>query len=122
MSPMALVSALSLLGLTANAADVPAPEKPSSKSASVPPFQMRLVAPHAEANTEEMILLGVPESEQKLHVQKAAVLDHASLKDVFVGIQGPGAESTITVVFTLDGTERFAQVTRDNIGERLAIV
>jgi preprotein translocase subunit SecD len=112
-----VVTSLCALGLV-SAADV----LPSTKPASAPVFQLRLVAHQAEANTEEMAPLKAPQPAQKLHVQKAALLDQTSLKEAFAAVQGPDGEVAITIVFTPAGTEKFAQVTRDNIGERLAIV
>ena len=84
---------------------------------------MRWVAESASVETEELELRGG--SQEKLHVEKAVQLDASHVRLVgVVGIEAsdqPG-KMRIAVTLTQDGAARFAQITRDGKGRRLAIL
>jgi preprotein translocase subunit SecD len=90
---------------------------------TVAPFQMRLVSSNAKDDTEEMSYVNseVPKKTQTLHVQKAVLLDQTSVEEAFAEFEAPGIP-VITLVFTVPASDKFAEIIRDNIGERLAIV
>jgi len=96
------------------------PSKPAA-------FEIRLVLDRASADSEPLICAhpggaagnGV---EEKLHVQKQPLLDRSSIKTAVAAKNPLTGASEVDLTFTAPGTKRFAQVTRDHIGERLAIV
>src|SRR6185369_9090152 len=88
-------------------------------------FQMRLVADKASNETEQMTLVQKwhgQEKQEVLYVQKAALLDQTDLKSATVSTNAQLGFPQIDISFTDNGTKRFAKVTRQNIGKRLAIV
>ncbi|MFO1477892.1 MAG: hypothetical protein U1F98_14755 [Verrucomicrobiota bacterium] len=115
MKKMISVVSGCLVGLAALAAD--------SSTAQV--FQMRLVADNSSSQTERMTLVqSSPGNRQPeiFSVQKAVLLDQADLKSATVSTNTPTGAPRIDLVFTEKGAQRFAEVTRQNIGKRLAIV
>lgn len=60
--------------------------------------------------------------EEKLHVQKKPLLDRSSLKSAAVEKDPLTGASEVQLTFTDQGAKRFAEVTRDHVGQRLAIV
>ncbi len=110
-----------LLVLLALCSLTSAEDKPAS---SAPVFQMRLVAEDASPDTEAMVhptKSDNPGDWPTLHVEKKVLLDDACLKKAFVVREGDGSPS-IDLEFTGEGAERFAEVTRQAVGQRLAIV
>jgi len=103
-------------------------------------FQMRLVLENPSSETDQMTLVRKGQgADQKevLFVQKTVLLDETDLKSAEVSTNLPngtidnllkakGAERVQTVqidiVFTDKGAKRLAEITRKNIGKRLAIV
>jgi SecD/SecF fusion protein len=57
-----------------------------------------------------------------LHVQHLVLLDQSALKSATVTTNQPDGSPRIAIAFTDDGKKRFAEVTRQNVGRRLAIV
>jgi preprotein translocase subunit SecD len=91
---------------------------------SGPVFQMRLVAEASSEGTEEMVVVGTgKETAQKetLPVLKKVLIDQKDLKSARVNKDQLGRPQ-IEIRFTDEGKKRFAEVTRDSIGKRLAIV
>jgi len=87
-------------------------------------IQFRLVVDIRTAQTEEMILAQPgrpPNRPEVINVQKNALLDQSDLKSATVATDNIG-NPVIYINFTDDGTKRLAEVTRQNIGKRLAIV
>ena len=82
---------------------------------------MRLVSRDATVDTEDLSFVEIKGSNETetLHVRKAALLDQTSVQEAYAGLQ---PSPTITIVFNVPGSEKFAEATRDNVGERLAIV
>ena len=106
---------LSCLQFTAIGADSPAP----------PVFQMRLVVDTATEDSEEMVMFDkgkVPEQKETLHVQKKVLIDQSHLKSARVIKDKQLGTSQIEIRFNDEGTKRLAEVTRNMIGKRLAIV
>jgi tRNA A-37 threonylcarbamoyl transferase component Bud32 len=85
-------------------------------------FQMRWVQDKPSADNEPMTLAGRGQSET-LNVEKAVLLDQSALHSVEAihRPQGDGGEC-ISLQFTESGKQRFAKVTRDGKGRRLAII
>jgi preprotein translocase subunit SecD len=98
-------------------------------SSSSPVFQIRLVLDEPSSESEEMSVINrfkdAMNNDQNLtnviHVQKAVLLDQTALKSATVQKAKIG-QPTIGVTFSEDGRKRFAEITRQNIGKRLAIV
>ncbi len=91
---------------------------------SGPVFQMRLVADASSEGSEEMVVVGTgKEAAQKetLPVLKKVLIDQKDLKSARVSKDQLG-HPQIEIRFTEEGKKRFAKVTRDSIGKRLAIV
>ena len=88
-------------------------------------FQMRLVLDKPSSETEQMRLVQKgygTDQKEVLFVQKTALLDQRALKSATVMTRGPYNVPFIEFVFTDDGKKRMAEVTRQSIGKRLAIV
>lgn len=101
-------------------ADVP--PRPPDKSPSV--LQMRLVADAAATDTEEMVIVdrsNDPNSWQVVHVKKAVLLDSSAVKSAFT-VKEQDGRTSIMLEFNDAGAVKFAEVTRDAKGKRLAIV
>jgi RNA polymerase sigma factor (sigma-70 family) len=88
-------------------------------------FQFRLVlnAPSAKADTMTVVQ---PDADAKtaktLYVQKKVLLDQTDLKSASVITNQPAGKPWIQITFTDAGAKRFAKVTHQNIGKRLAII
>jgi SecD/SecF fusion protein len=88
-------------------------------------FQMRLVADKPSSETEQMTLVEkrhAREHTEVLSIQKTALLDQTDLKSATVSTNTPTGAPVIEIAFTDKGAKRFAKVTRQNIGKRLAII
>lgn len=91
-----------------------------------PAFEMRLVVDSTSADAERMTLvLQNPGSGQTrlepLYVQKTVLLDQTAVESAKVATNALGAPQ-IEITLTDAGRKRFAKITRQNIGKRLAIV
>ncbi len=98
--------------------------QPPAVASSGAMFQMRLVADAPSSNSTEMTIVhttGSTARRETVHVQNAVLLDQTALKSAQV-LQDPNGQPQISIQFTESGRKRFAQVTRENIGKRLAIV
>ena len=88
-------------------------------------FQFRLVlnAPSAKAERMTVVQPGVDaKAAETLYVQKKVLLDQTDLKSASVITNQPPGKLRIDITFTDAGAKRFAEVTRQNIGKRLAII
>ena len=94
-------------------------------------LQFRLVVDSPTADTEQMTIVQPNRSSRQsevLNVQKEVLLDRSDVKSAKFGAQISGVPEnvrgpvTILIKFTDDGAKRLAEVTRQNIGKRLAIV
>ncbi len=94
-------------------------------TAAPPIIQFRLVVDNPTADSEPMTVVQPDNSPRQpgevLNVQKAALLDSSDMKNASVMVENRG-KPKIDIKFTDDGAKRFAEVTRQNIGKRLAIV
>ncbi|MBI1841589.1 MAG: hypothetical protein HYR88_12150 [Verrucomicrobia bacterium] len=102
-----------------------------SLAAAEPPrpaaFQIRLVLDTASADTEQLTLAhqNVPGGkvvEDRLNVQKTPLLDRSAVKTASVQKSRASGAPEIQIVFTDRGAARFAEVTKQHVGKRLAIV
>jgi len=96
------------------------PSKPTA-------FEIRLVLDKAAADSEPLIRAHPGTAagnavEERLHVQKQPLLDRSSIKTAVAAKNPLTGDSEVELTFTAPGAKRFAQVTRDHVGERLAIV
>jgi len=88
-------------------------------------FQFRLVldAPSAKADPMTAVRPGADaKATETLYVQKKVLLDQTDLKSASVITNQPAGKPRIDITFTDTGAKRFAKVTRQNIGKRLAII
>jgi RNA polymerase sigma factor (sigma-70 family) len=88
-------------------------------------FQFRLVlnAPSAKADPMTVVQPGTDaKPAQTLYVQKKVLLDQTDLKSASVITNQPAGKPWIQITFTDAGAKRFAKVTHQNIGKRLAII
>ena len=97
-----------------------------SKSKIVSIFQMRRVVDETATDAEKMTMLNTNKTtgqafQQVLFVEKQALLDQADLQSAKL-IAGNQAEPQIEITFTSAGREKFGQVTRELLHERLAII
>ena len=116
MKKLLTMAAVCLVAVVAMAAD----------STKPPFFQMRLVAESPSADSEQLICQSTNQetgriSVEKLDVQKKILLDQTALKSA---IASRSRQNYWQVDFSLtpEGTKRFAEVTGQNLGKRLAIV
>ena len=87
-------------------------------------LQFRLVVDNPTADSEQMTIVQPNNSSRQpevLNVQKEVLLDNSVVRNAAVVADGRG-NPEINVKLTDDGAKRFAEVTRQNIGKRLAIV
>ncbi len=98
----------------------------AAASAKPSVFQMRLVVDNPSADSEQLILRKTNQetgqvTTEMLNVGKKVLLDQTALKSV---VASKSRQDYWQVDFSLtpDGTERFAAITGQNIGRRLAIV
>ena len=92
----------------------------AADSSSPPVFQMRLVANTPSADSEEMVCTDTTVGKKEtLHVMKKVLIDQTDLKSAEVIKRAP---TQISIKFTDAGKKRLAEVTRENIGKRLATV
>jgi hypothetical protein len=82
-------------------------------------LQMRWVRDTPSADTESMTLAARGRSET-LNVEKTVLLDQSALLSVEALHRATGSQ--IALQFTASGTQRFAEVTREGKGRRLAII
>lgn len=104
----------------------------AAQSDSAPTFQVRLaelVAPDssAPADADTMTLTNTnPQIGrtyiQKYYVHRQVLLDQSDLESVKLVTDQPSGRPELDLTFSPRGRERFAQVTRDNTGKRLAII
>jgi preprotein translocase subunit SecD len=95
-------------------------------------FQMRLVLDKPSSDSEQMTLVQKwhdiynknqeVEKKEVLFVQKTALLDQTDLKSAEVSTNSPTFAPRIRIIFTDEGAKRLSEVTRQNIGKRLAII
>ena len=88
-------------------------------------FQFRLVLNAPSAKADPMTVVQ-PDADAKtaktLYVQKKVLLDQTDLKSASVITNQPAGKLRIDITFTDAGAKRFAKVTHQNIGKRLAII
>jgi preprotein translocase subunit SecD len=87
-------------------------------------FQMHLVLDAPSSDSTEMSIVYKPERptrKQVLNVQNTVLLDQTALKSAKVEKDNLG-QPQIAITFTENGRKRFAEVTRQSVGKRLAIV
>src|SRR5438552_7749741 len=93
---------------------------------SKPVFQVRLVIDRPTAESEEMTITRTDAAggttREVLQVQRTPLLDHKAVRSASVQTSAPTGAPEIQVTFTDKGAQRFAEITRQNIGKRLAIV
>jgi preprotein translocase subunit SecD len=90
----------------------------------LPTLQFRLVVDSPTADSEPMTVVAAnPHSTRPevLNVQKTVLLDQSAVKHATASKDALG-QSIVNVELTADGAKRFAAVTRDNVGKRLAII
>lgn len=93
-------------------------------SSTTPGFQMRLVLDAPSTNSEPMIEVTHNQDHSctnVLNIQKTVLLDQTALKSATVGANALG-QQVIKIVLTDAGAKRFAEVTRQNLHKRLAII
>jgi preprotein translocase subunit SecD len=91
---------------------------------TMPVFQMRLVLDTPDGDSEQMTLITKNEHDSYtnvLNVQKTVLLDQTALKSATSHADALG-QPVIEINFTENGGKRIAEVTRQNVGKRLAIV
>jgi len=106
-----------LLTVIASAAD----------STKAPIFQMRLVLDEPTTGSEQFIFQRTNSSNgnaytEKLEVDKKVLIDQTALKSVTAGSTNIQGYQMIDFSLTPEGRKQFAEITRQNIGKRLAIV
>lgn len=89
-------------------------------------FEIRLVKDGAEPDTEQMTVTrsssdDTQTQKEALHVQKTPLLDRTAIDQASVTKDVTGRPQ-ILITFTEKGGKLFADVTRRNVGNRLAIV
>lgn len=99
----------------------------AGESTNAPVFQLRLVAGSgledaSSGGSNEFTLLQVDRRSGKtnaevLLLEKTILLDHTGIENAEVA-----TNREISITFTEEGRKRFADVTRKNIGKRLAIL
>jgi len=100
--------------------------KHAAQAPKAPVLQMRLVLDAPSDDADRMTLVsekstgGQPHLET-LYVQKQVLLDQAAVQSAKMASDPRGAPR-IEIIFTDEGRKRFADVTRENLHKRLAII
>lgn len=99
----------------------------SAESGKPPVFALRLVADGPADDTEQMSIThqtnGATSTENEVfHVQKQVLLDETDVASAQLQQNTATGYHSIEITFTEKGKQRFAEVTRQNIGRQLAIV
>ena len=97
----------------------------AASSPAAPIFQLRQVLDAPSGDAEQMVLVhksGDTAQPERLYVQKKVLLDQTALKSARVIADKRSGNPLIEIVFTAEGKKQFAEVTRGNVGRRLAIV
>lgn len=103
----------------------------AGQSTSSAIFQMRLAVPATAdsptpGNSDRMILQHVDSSgrtyRELLDVERKVLLDQKDVKTAKVVTNGDSGQPRIAVTFSDQGRKHFAEVTRNNINKRLAIL
>ncbi|MBI3878883.1 MAG: hypothetical protein HY301_02315 [Verrucomicrobia bacterium] len=94
-------------------------------SASV--FQMRLVQDALITDTEQLTIFHSltytnDTTTETLNVQKKVLLDETAVRSASVKGEGPPSAPEVEIVLTENGQKLFADLTRQSVGRRLAIV
>jgi preprotein translocase subunit SecD len=88
-------------------------------------FQMRLVLDAPSADSEQMTLVSKSNDtttrKEKMSVQKTVLVDQSALKSAKVATDSLG-HPMIDITLTDAGQTKFAEITRQMIGKRLAII
>jgi len=85
-----------------------------------PVFQLHLVLDAPSGDSVPMTVVS-KERKEVMNVEKAVLLDQTALKSAGVRTDESG-HPRIEVAFTDQGRKRFAEITREQAGQRLAIV
>jgi len=102
-----------LIGQTASVITAP--------PAGPPPFQLQLVLDQPGEDSEVVTNNSVNAGEATLNVRKTPLLDHTAISSVTVTTSASGTPQ-IEVELSQAAREQFAQITKENINKRLAIV
>ncbi len=97
---------------------------PPPSSSTSPILQMRLVLDAPSEDSEPMDIFQTGKGagpHETLYVQKKVLLDQTALKAAKVIIDEHTGNPQIEVAFTDTGKQQFTEVTRTNMGQRLAI-
>jgi preprotein translocase subunit SecD len=86
-------------------------------------FQMRMVedVTAGDCDCDDMVVVGGVGPKETLHVLHGVLLGQNDLKSVKVETDSFGRPE-IAITFNANGAKRFAEVTRNNIHKRLAII
>ena len=85
-----------------------------------PPFQLRQVLDAPSSDSEPMSIVS-KEKKETINVHKTVLLDQTALKSARVQKDALG-HPQIQITFSDEGRKRFAEITREKIGQRLAII
>ena len=92
-----------------------------AKEAAV--IEFRLVLDRASVETEDLQFYNDPiEATEVLHVLKRPAVDQTAIRYASVKNVKGAPDYYVEVVFTDRGRDRIAEVTKENIGKRLAII
>ena len=87
---------------------------------TTPVFQIHLVLDAPSGDSEPMTIVS-KERKEVVNVQKTVLLDQTALKSAGVRTDELG-HAQIEITFTDQGRKRFAEITREQVGKRLAII
>jgi len=92
-----------------------------------PVFEIRKVLDEPSEDSEHVVLLhrakdNTQEVKEVLNVAKTPVLDQSAVKAAKVVADEISGKPQVEVSFTEEGRTRFAEITRANVGKRLAIL
>jgi preprotein translocase subunit SecD len=97
----------------------------ATDSSASPFFQMRLVLDAPSNHSTQMVLVSKGKNgdrKETLDVQDTVLLDETALSSATATTDEISHDPCIEIVFNKEGAKRFAQLTRQNIGNRLAII
>jgi RNA polymerase sigma factor (sigma-70 family) len=103
----------------------PGPDLPSGANllpAKPAPFQVQIVLDGPGDDSETMTNNSNGSNGETLYVQKSPLLDYTAISSATVTTNTSTGAPQIAIAFSEEGKDLFAQITRENLNKRLAIV
>ncbi len=117
--PEGLARAVRTAGLPSENKPLPAPKGDRTKP---PTLELRLVLESETSDSEALTFISKYQGEQRLHVQKTALLNRKAFKSAKLAENSFDGQPEIILTTTDEGKKLLAQATYQNLGKSIALV